>query len=234
MQSIIVVIAMLISMIRTIVIYFLVVLALRFMGKRQIGELEPTELVVTILISNIASLPMQETSIPLINGIIPILILLSLEIFMSCIMLKMQSLKKLIAGKSLLVIDKGTILQNELKRARYTIEDLMQSLRQMNIFDINEVQYAIIETNGRLSVMKKPPYQEVTAQMLNLQPENAELPRMVIIDGVISKKALGECNLNEKWLYNVLGQKRLKPGDVFMMTVINKNSYNIIKKEKQK
>lgn len=208
-------------------------LALRFMGKRQIGELEPTELVVTILISNIASLPMQETSIPLINGLIPIFILVSLEIFMSCVMLKKQSFKQLFTGKSLLVIDKGTLLQNELKRARYTIEDLMQSLRQMNIFDISEVQYAIIETNGKLSVMKKPPYQEVTAQMLNLQPEETELPRVVISDGVISSKALQECNLDEKWLKNVLKQKKVKPENVFMMTVINKNKYNIIKKEQK-
>lgn len=209
-------------------------LALRFMGKRQIGELEPTELVVTILISNIASLPMQETSIPLINGIIPIFILVSLEIFMSCLILKKQSFKQLFTGKSLLIIDKGHLLQNELRRARYTIEDLMQSLRQMNIFDISEVQYAIIETNGKLSVMKKPPNQEVTAEMLNINLEEAELPRVVINDGVISTEALKECNLDEKWLSHVLKKKKMKPEDIFIMTASNKNKYNIIKKEQSK
>lgn len=222
---------MFISMFRTIIIYFFVILAVRFMGKRQIGELEPSELVVTILISNIASLPMQETSIPLTGGIIPIFTLVTLELVMSWLIIHKQGFKKLVYGKSMLIIDNGNIVQSEMRRARYSVEDLMQHLRQLSIFDLADVQYAIIETNGKLSVLKKPPKLEVTAEMLNITPPDDGLTTVAISNGVISEKAVQQCGVDLNWVNNLLAQKNIKLEDVFIMTLNKSRKYNIIKKD---
>ena len=159
---------MTISLIRTLLLYVMIIAAVRIMGKRQISELQTSELVVTLLISDIAAIPMQNTGQPLSSGIIPILVLVSCEIAASFFMVKNSRFRKLVAGKPQVVINNGTVDQAQMKRLRMSTEDLSEQLRQMNVFSIQDVAYAIVETNGKLSVMKKPEKDQVSASMLGI------------------------------------------------------------------
>ena len=143
---------MAIVMIRTILLYLLITLALRIMGKRQLGELQPSELVTTILVSNIATLPVEDTGIPLLAGIIPIFTLMCFEVFTSYIVLKNKRIRRVVAGNPVIVIRDGQIRQQELEKLRLNIDDIMAQLRAQNIFDIREVSFAVVETTGSLSV----------------------------------------------------------------------------------
>ena len=140
---------MAISAIRTVIIYIFIIAAMRIMGKRQLGELQPVELVVTLLISDLAAVPMQESGMPLLNGLIPIVVLVALELLLSGLMLKSSGFSKLISGNPIVIIRDGKLDQKALKRLRLTVEDLMETLRQQNAFDIREIEYAIAETNGK-------------------------------------------------------------------------------------
>ena len=144
---------MAVSFVRTVILYILVIIAIRMMGKRQVGELEPTELVVTIMISELASIPMQETGVPLISGIIPILTILVLEVGFSFIELKNKKLRRILKGKPSVLIYEGKIVIDEMKKIRFNRDDLMEELRQAGYANIGDVRYGIIETNGRLSVI---------------------------------------------------------------------------------
>lgn len=147
---------MLISIIRTIVLYAFVIFAIRIMGKRQISDMQPSELVATLIISNIASLPMQNTSQPFFSGVIPVVILVALEIITSAFMLKSSKFRRLVCGNPIVVIRDGVILQNQMRRLRLSNEDLFTQLRQQDVFNIEDIQYCIVETNGSISVLKKP------------------------------------------------------------------------------
>lgn len=147
---------MLISIIRTIVLYAFVIFAIRIMGKRQISDMQPSELVATLIISNIASLPMQNTSQPFFSGVIPVVILVALEIITSAFMLKNSKFRRLVCGNPIVVIRDGVILQNQMRRLRLSNEDLFTQLRQQDVFNIEDIQYCIVETNGSISVLKKP------------------------------------------------------------------------------
>ncbi|MBR3737556.1 MAG: DUF421 domain-containing protein [Eubacterium sp.] len=140
---------------RSVIIYLLVVVAVRIMGKRQLGELNPHEFVITILISAVATIPIQESSIPLSYSALPILIFVSFEILESAISMKSEKFRKIIDGKPIAIIKNGKLQQQELRRLRFTVEDLNEALRQKDVFDINEVENAVVETNGSLSVEKK-------------------------------------------------------------------------------
>lgn len=144
---------MAVSFVRTVILYILVIIAIRMMGKRQVGELEPTELVVTIMISELASIPMQETGVPLISGIIPILTILVLEVGFSFIELKNKKLRRILKGKPSVLIYEGKIVIDEMKKIRFNRDDLMEELRQAGYANIGDVRYGILETNGRLSVI---------------------------------------------------------------------------------
>ena len=144
---------MAVSFVRTVILYILVIIAIRMMGKRQVGELEPTELVVTIMISELASIPMQETGVPLISGIIPILTILVLEVGFSFIELKNKKLRRILKGKPSVLIYEGKIVNDEMKKIRFNRDDLMEELRQAGYANIGDVRYGILETNGRLSVI---------------------------------------------------------------------------------
>ena len=148
---------MTISLIRTLVLYVAIMIAIRLMGKRQISELQPSELVVTLLISDIASIPMQNTAQPLVSGIIPMFILVACELLISFIMVKSSKFRRLVCGRPIVVIENGKINQSEMKRLRMTTEDLSEQLRQADVFDLDEVDFAIVETNGNMSVLKKAP-----------------------------------------------------------------------------
>ena len=223
---------MTVALIRTIILYIVVIIAVRLMGKRQISELQTSELVITMLISDIAAIPMQNTSQPLVSGLLPILILIACEIIISVIMLKSAGFRRFICGKPVIVINDGKIDQFQMKRLRMSTEDLFEQLRQMDIFKFDDVAYAIVETNGKMSVLKKGSKQEPNVEMMQLKPEEDLLETVVISDGELSRFSLALCDLNEQQIKKVLLNKNIKQEEVFIMTADKKQNYKIVKKEK--
>lgn len=224
-------IAMIISLIRTLLLYIVIVIAVRLMGKRQISELQTSELVVTLLISDIAAIPMQDTGQPLASGFIPIGVLVAAEIIVSVFMLKSGKFRQVVCGKPIIVIDDGKIDQKELRRLRLTTEDLFEDLRQKDVFSLQDVAYAIVETNGKLSVIKKPGKDSVTPDLMQLTVPDKGIETVVISDGVISETSARACKKSVAWIENVLHAKNLKAQDVFLMTANTAGDYQIIKKD---
>ncbi len=224
---------MLIVIIRTALLYIVIIAAVRFMGKRQISELQTTELVVTMLISDIASMSAQNTSQPLLAGIIPMTVLVVSEVLLSGAMIKAAPLRKLICGRPIIVINDGRIDQRELKRLRMSVEELMEELRQQDVFSFLDVLYAIVETNGKLSVLKKPDREIPTLKDLGLSPDNKGIEAVVISDGSLSDEALELCGADEKLIDEILKKKELDRSSVFIMTMNKKHEYNIVEKERQ-
>lgn len=222
---------MIISLIRTFLLYAVIIFAVRLMGKRQISELQTSELVVTLLISDLASIPMQNTGQPLFSGLVPILALVSIEIILSVIMLKSGSFRRIICGRPIVVINNGKIQQNELRRLRMTIEDLFEDLRQNGISSISDVAYAIVETNGKLSIVKKPGKDSVTPDMLQLTVPDTGIETVVVSDGVISEPSAQLCRKSVAWVEGVLKSKNLTADQVFLMTANTAGDFQIIKKE---
>ena len=222
---------MIISLIRTFLLYLVIIFAVRLMGKRQISELQTSELVVTLLISDIASIPMQNTGQPLVSGLVPIFMLVAIEIILSVLMLKSGRLRKVICGRPIVVINDGKIQQNELRRLRMTTEDLFEDLRQNSIVSISDVAYAIVETNGKLSVIKKPGKESVTPDMLQLVVPDTGIETVVISDGVISETSAKLCKKSVAWVEGVLKGKNLTADQVFLMTANTAGDFQIIKKE---
>lgn len=223
---------MLITMIRAFLLYVFIILCMRLMGKRQLGELQPTELVITILLSEIASIPMQDNGVPLVNSVVAIILLVALEIINSAICLKSAAIRSVIEGNSLVVIRDGIIDQKRLRQLRLSVDDLLDQLRQKDVFDINDVRYAIIETNGQLSVMLKPEKETVTAEMIDINKNTGGLLCMVVNDGKILKNAFKECNMTEDKLLSVINEKNIKLNDIFFMLADKDENYTIVKKEK--
>ncbi|WP_434654570.1 DUF421 domain-containing protein [Thermoanaerobacterium thermosaccharolyticum] len=195
---------MLIIFFRTLILYFLVVVVMRIMGKQQIGQLQPYELVVAIMIADLVAVPMQNKGIPLLTGIIPILTLLISQLFLSYISMKSLRGREMICGKPTVLIDKGKILTKELQKERYNINDLLEELRVMGYPNIADVEYAILETNGCLSVIPKVDKRPVTPNDLNLTPQYEGLPLPIIIDGKIIHKNMKMANVDMKWLNDQL------------------------------
>ncbi len=196
---------MLISFVRTIILYLLTVVALRIMGKRQVGQLEPIELVVTLMISELASIPMGHVSIPLMHGVVPIVTLIVIEASLSFANLKSRKLRKLMSGTPVILIQDGIILESELKRLRINMDDLMEELRVSGYTDITEIEYAIFETNGSLSVIPKGTSRPLTPADMDLNKTYEGFPFFLICDGKINQKALKLYQKDEKWI-----EKQLK------------------------
>ena len=167
---------MIISLIRAIILYATAILLIRLMGKRQIGELQPSELVITMLISEVASLPMQDNTIPMFNAIVALFILVSLEILSSALSLRFHKIRTVMQGHPVIIIRNGKIDIDALKKLRISINDLLSALRQKDVFEISQVSYAIFETNGKISVLLNPQDRNATASDLNLAPENNGMP----------------------------------------------------------
>lgn len=225
---------MLISLVRAFILYLLIFFCMRLMGKRQLGELQPTELVITILVSAIAAVPMQDNALPLGNSIVAVLLLVSLEIINSSIGLKSNKWRSFFEGNSIVIIRDGVIDQKQMKKLRFSVDDLLDQLRQKNVFDINDVQYAIIETNGQLSVMLKPGKEPVTAEMIDIKNDSKGLLCMVVNDGEILKRAFDECNMNEEKLNKILNDNNVKSEEIFFMLADKKDNVTIIRKEDKK
>ena len=220
-----------ITLFRSIFLYILIIAAVRIMGKRQIGELQPSELVITILISEIAAIPMQDNGLPLFNSIIPIFILIAFEIILSVINMKSMKFRRVMEGNSVIIIRDGVIDQKALKKLRITTDDLTEGLRQKDVFDIQDVQYAIFETNGSLSVLLKPEKRNVTPGDLGLSPADNGLPCTVINDGVVMHDLLSECGLNENRLEKLLRKKNIDRRKVFLLIADRSGQATVIKKE---
>lgn len=191
---------MLIVLIRTLILYGLVVVAMRVMGKRQIGQLQPFELVVTIMLSELAAIPMQNTGIPLINGLTPIITLLVAQVVLSYISLKSERARALICGRPSVLIENGHIMEPELERLRYNLSDLMEQLRAKNVRNISDVEFAILETSGQLSVIPKSQKRPVMPEDMNMPTKYEGLPLTVIMDGHIIHHNLKKMNLDIPWL----------------------------------
>jgi len=190
--------------IRTAILYLLVVLTMRLMGKRQIGELQPYEFVITIMISDLASLPMQDSRLPLLQGIIPIITLLFLKTILTQIGLKFQCTRKFVDGEPCILIYKGRINYSTLKKQQLNIDELLEELRLANYFNIDEIQYAILENDGQMSIL--PVDYNSSKSNCEKSTQNAEvaLPRVLISDGKINKNSLTSIDKDEKWILNLL------------------------------
>ena len=198
---------MLILPLRAAILYLLVVLVVRIMGKHQIGQLQPYELVITIMISELAAVPMQDTDVPLINGIIPIFTLLIIQVSLSLLSLKSEKARRIICGGPSILIENGRINEPELTRLRFNLNDLIEQLRLKNSPNIADVEYAILETSGKLSVIPKSNKRPLQPEDLQLKTNYEGLPTTLIIDGVIQSNNLKMINLSEDWLRSELLQR---------------------------
>ena len=222
---------MLIAIVRTLILYIFIIAALRLMGKRQISDMQPSELVVTLVVSDIASLPMQNTSQPLLSGMIPVMVLVGLEILTSVLMMKSRTVRKLVCGNPVVVIEDGKLLQKQMKRLRMTNSDLMEQLRQQNVFSLDDVQYCIVETNGALSILEKPEKRVPNAEEAGVKVEDNKPEAVVVSDGKLLREGLSMCQKDERKVVNILSENHIPMGSVFLMTMDGSGAYRIIRKE---
>jgi uncharacterized membrane protein YcaP (DUF421 family) len=191
---------MLILPLRTIILYILVMITIRLMGKHQIGQLQPFELVITIMISELAAIPMQDTEIPLLNGVIPIITLLFIQATLSLLSLKSNCARRIICGNASILIENGKINAAEMARLRYSLSDLIEQLRLKDIPNIADVEFAILETSGKLSVIPKSQKRPVNPEDLHLETAYEGLPLTLILDGQVQHRNLQKNRLTEAWL----------------------------------
>ena len=207
-----------IILIRSLILYLLVIFAVRLMGKRQLGELQPSELVITILVSNIATLPIEDVSIPVIVGVTPILSLVCFEVIMSWLILKFPNLRKIVSGSPKVIISNGKIDCHTLSELRLSVDDLMTALRGGDVFDLSEVQYAIVETTGSFSVMKKQTSDTPNRDDLKIKAQCSDPPMLVVSDGVMLENALDSLNMKRAAVEGILKKSGKKMEDVLIMT----------------
>ncbi len=221
---------MLITIIRTVILYVFIILAVRLMGKRQLSELQPSELVITLIIADIASLPMENIDKPMLSGIIPTLVLVACEIFISIFMMKNTFFRKLICGSPVTVIENGKILRDRMASLRITTEDLYVQLRQQGIFSIGDIEYCIVETNGKISVLQKPEKRTPSAEDLNIEIKDSGLEVVVINDGEFLESSMKINSTSKDEINKILNKKQINIKDIFIMTYNKNGDYNIIKK----
>ena len=216
-------------MARTILLYLLIVAGLRIMGKRQIGELQPSELVVTILISNIATLPIQDVDVPLSGGIVPILTIVCFEVFISGLTMRSRTARRLFCGGPKMVIRDGQIMQKELRDLRFSVDDLIEQLRAAGYFDPSEVLFAVVETTGSLFAARP-----ATSGDLGLHRDDfIDAPPVVIVDqGRVLPASLDYCGVSPVWLQKALEQEGIAQKDIFLMICDRRRKYHIVKKDK--
>lgn len=218
---------------RTLILYFILMVGLRLLGKRQIGELEPSELVLTLIISDLASVPMQDFGIPLVNGVFPIVTLLCVSMLISFFSLKSIRFRALVCGRPAVIIREGKIMQHNMARNRFTVDELMEQLRCQGYSDLSAVKYAILETSGQVSVLPYTKDGPATPKDMNLDiQDSVTLPVLVINDGRVMSDNLAASGHNAAWLEKQLKERRLtSPGQVFLMTVDESESVVCVMKE---
>ena len=220
---------------RTIILIVIIVLSLRIMGKRQIGQLQPSEFVVTILLSEIAAAPILDDNIPLFYSIVAICVLVGIEIFMSVVCLKSMWLRSVLQGNAVVLINNGKLELKQMKSLRYTIDDIMEALRQKDVFNIDDVQFAVVETNGSLSVLLKPEKRTLTAEDIEKNGRAEAMTCVVVADGQIIRSDFKYCGMTEEKLAKLIKKSKLKAEDIFLLTVdLNGNTCLIPKERSEK
>lgn len=209
------------ALFRTVILYFFIMFGLRVMGKRQIGELEPSELVLTMMVSDLATVPMQDFGIPLVNGLIPILTLLSLSMLLSLLSLKSLRFRSLVCGRPTILIREGEIQQDAMRKNRFTLDELMEELRGQGVSDLTAVKYAILENSGQLSVLLRADQQPITpAQMQQPVKDDVFLPLVLVNDGRVIQQNLARCGRDQAWLRKELADRHLRsPKECFLFTL---------------
>ncbi|WP_300261944.1 DUF421 domain-containing protein [Clostridium sp.] len=225
---------MLITFIRTAILYFIVIISIRLMGKRQIGELQPYELVITLMLSDLASLPMQDTRLPLLLGIVPIITLLFVKILISEIQQHSRLFEKLLDGTPSIIISNGEINLEMMKKQRLTMNDILEELRSAGYLDISDIEYAIIETNGTISIIPKSACDTVKRKDLNIKQNESKIPVVLLERGRLNKKALQRINKDEKWLDEKLKSLNYPPRDKLFLIMINSNGKLFVQRKNQK
>ncbi len=211
---------MILSYLRTLVLYLVLILVIRLMGKRQIGEMEPTEFVVTMLVANLASIPMQDGGIPLFSGLVPILTVLGVELILSWLTLRSTRVRQILCGKPVLLIQEGVILQSRLRQTRITLDELMGHLRSKEVLDVRSVQYAILETDGTLSVFPYPEKKPASAQDAGLAVKPRALPITLVEDGAVLTQNLHLAGKDDVWLHQELKKHNAKLEDTFLLALM--------------
>lgn len=223
--------AMAVVFIRAVILYLLLLAAVRFMGKHQIGELQPSELAVTILISNIATLPVEDTGMPLFTGIIPVLTLAALDVLMSCIGVKSGLMRIITGGKPVVIISNGKINRKKMRDLRFTTDDLVEAMHTQGIFDISEIQYAVVETTGTISIYQKYEYRTVTNKDMKLHEKSIDPPEIIIEDGKLITESLERTGITTSRLESILKKEKATVDEVFIMTMDSDMTYSIIRKD---
>jgi len=222
---------MAVTLIRAVVLYVMVIFLIRLMGKRQIGELQPSELAVTILVSEIASIPMQDNSIPILNSVIALFVLVAFEIISSVLSLKSPKVRSYIQGHPVIVIRDGTIDYKALKKLRMTVNDLVSALRQKDVFDFTQISYAIFETNGKISVLLKPDYRTSTASDVNKHPEDKGMPFAVICDGKMLEDVVKDAGYNKSEIKKMVISSKIPVEKILIMSVDSSGVSYLARKE---
>ena len=223
---------MAIVIIRTLIVYFALLLTMRLMGKRQLGEMELSEFVTAALIADLAAHPLQDMGIPLLNGLVPILVLFCCEVLIAGLSLRHIRLRSLIFGKPSLLIRQGRILQQEMEKNRFTPNELMQELRSQGVLDIDSIAYGVLETNGRLNVILAAQKQPVTAEQMSLSPEEPGYPSIVIDRGRVLEANLRHLGFDRAWLAETLQSHGAgDPSQVFLMTAKPSGQIYLARKE---
>ncbi len=223
-----------VALIRSLILYFLVIVLYRMMGKRQIGEMQPGELVLAIMISDIAAVPMQSAEVPLLSGVVPILALTCTEVFMSFIAEKSPAVRKAVTGEPSLVIADGKILVDEMRRLRFNLDDLFEQLRNQGYFDIGEVAFAVLETNGMLSVLPKGNKQPVLREDLKLSASTDGFSDTVIKDGILDKEALSRIGRTEEWLEKKLRERNISSVQAVFLLCADTERVTFLQTKKEK
>lgn len=222
---------MLINFFRSILIYIFVLIVMRLMGKREIGQLQPFELVISIMIADLASIPMTDSGIPITNGIVSILGLLVMHLIISIVNIKSIKAREIICGKPRILIYRGKIDEKALKKERFTINELQERLRGNNVVNLGDVEYAILETNGQVTVIQKPEKRNTIPEDFNIVPEYEGIPYDLVIDGKIMDKNLIAIGKDQNWLKKQVEKFKMKPEEALVVTLDGKGQIFCQKKE---
>ena len=224
---------MLMTFIRAIILYIIVLIVMRLMGKREIGQLQPFELAISIMIADLASIPMTETGVPIFNGIVPILGLLVMHLIISVINMKSITARKIICGKPSILIYRGKIDEQILRKERFTINELEEQLRGNNVTSLSDVEYAILETSGRVTVIQKPNKRTTTPEDFNIMPEYEGIPYDLVIDGKIMHDNLKAIGRDYNWLQKEVKKFGIRPEQALIVTLDGNNNIFCQKKNKE-
>ena len=225
---------MLINFVRAIMVYILVLVVMRLMGKREIGQLQPFELVISIMIADLASIPMTDPGVPIFNGLVPILGLLAMHLLITLLNIKSVNLRKITCGKPTILVYRGKIDEEALKKERFTISELQERLRGKDVFNLGDVEFAILETNGEVSVITKPNKRNLTPEDMNIEADYEGLPYDLIVDGKIMYENLSKIGKDKRWLLKQIEKFKCMPEDVLIATMDGKGNFFCQQKERKK